>query len=86
MKNAINANDAVIDCAKAEEIIRNYENRFDAQGYKKAIEWLACFMVPGKEDLEMFGDGVEFVAKKYNQGINTVAFDTTVYVAAGIHR
>lgn len=64
-----------------EEVKRNFENRFDAQGYKKAIEWLASFMVPGKEDLEMFCDCVDFVADKYNQGINTVAFDVTVYVA-----
>ena len=70
----------------AEEVKRNFENRFDATGYKKAIEWLACFMAPEEEELEMFGDGVEFVAKKYNLGINTVAFDVTVYVAAGIHR
>ena len=42
-------------------------------------------MAPGKEDFEMFGDAVEFVAKKYNLVINTVAFDVTVYVAAGIH-
>lgn len=69
----------------AVEVKRNFENRFAAPGYKKAIEWLACFMVPGEENLEMFGDGVEYVADKYNQGINTVAFDTTVYVAAGIH-
>ena len=68
----------------AEEVKRNFENRFDATGYKKAIEWLACFMAPGSEDFEMFGDGVEFVAKIYNHGINTVAFDVTVYVAAGI--
>lgn len=68
----------------AEEVKRNFENRFEAHGYKKAIEWLACFMVPGKEDLEMFGDGVDFVASKYNQGINTVALDVTVFVAAGI--
>lgn len=86
MKNATNANGAVNAFAKAEEILRNYENRFDAPGYKKAIVWLACFMVPGKEDLEMFGDGVESVAKIYAQGINTVAFDVTVYVAAGITR
>lgn len=86
MKNVTNANDADIACAKAEEIISNYENRFDDQGYKKAIEWLACFMVPGKEDLEMFSDGVDFVASKYYQSINTVAFDVTVYVAAGITR
>lgn len=70
----------------AEEVKRNFENRFDAPGYKKAIEWLACFMVPGKEDLDMFCSGVDFVAGKYNLGINTVAFDVTVYVAAGIHR
>ena len=70
----------------AEEVKRNFENRFDAPGYKKAIEWLACFMVPDNEDLEMFCDGIEFVADKYNQGINTVAFDVTVYVAAGMHR
>lgn len=70
----------------AEEVKRNFENRFEAQGYKKAIEWLASFMFPGKEDLGMFGDGVDFVADKYNLGINTVAFDVTVYVAAGIHR
>ena len=70
----------------AEEVKRNFENRFDAPGYKKAIEWLACFIAPGEEDLEMFGDCVEFVAKKYNLGITTVAVDTTVYVAAGIHR
>ena len=70
----------------AEEVKRNFENRFDAQGYKEAIEWLASFMVPGKEDLDMFGAAVEFVADKYNQGINTVAFDVTVYVAAGMHR
>lgn len=82
MKNVTNANDAVIVCAKAEEIIRNYENRFGEQGYKKAIEWLACFMIPGKEDLEMFGDCVDFVASKYSQGINTVAFDVTVYLSA----
>ena len=69
----------------AEEVKRRFENRFDAPGYKKAIEWLACFMAPG-EDNEMFGDGIEFVAKKYNQGINTVAFDVTVYVAADINR
>ena len=69
-----------------EEVKRNFENRFDAQGYKKAIELLACFMVPGKENLEMFCDGVDYVASKYNQGINTVAFDVTVYVAAGITR
>lgn len=68
----------------AEEVKRNFENRFDAQGYKKAIEWLACFMVPGKENLTMFSDGVDFVSAKYGQGINTVAFDVTVYVAAGI--
>lgn len=70
----------------AEEVKRNFENRFDAQGYKKAIEWLACFMVPGKENLKMFGDGVDFVASKYNLELNTVAFDVTVYVAAGITR
>ena len=70
----------------AAEVKRNFENRFDAQGYKKAIEWLACFMVPGKEDIEMFGDGIDFVAHKYNQGINTVAFDVTVFVAAGMQR
>lgn len=69
----------------AEEVKRNCENRFDAPGYKKAIEWLACFMAPGEEDFEMFGDGVELVSKKYNLEIITVAFDTTVYVAAGIH-
>lgn len=69
-----------------EEVKRNFENRFDAPGYKQAIEWLGCFMVPGKEDLEMFGDGVEFVAKKYNLGISTVAFDVTVYAAAEITR
>lgn len=69
----------------AEEVKRNFENRFEATGYKKAIEWLASFMVPGKEDLEMFGSGVDFVASKYDQGINTVAFDVTVYVAAGMH-
>lgn len=72
--------------AYAEEVKRNFENRFDAQGYKKAIEWLACFMVPGKEDLEMFSAGVDFVADKYNNVIGTVAFDVTVYVAAGMHR
>ena len=70
----------------AAEVKRNFDNRFDAPGYKKAIEWLACFMIPGKEELEMFGDGVDFIASKYNQGINTVAFDVTVYVAAGIRR
>lgn len=70
----------------AEEVKRNFENRFDAHGYKKAITWLACFMTPGAEDLEMFGDGVEFVAKEYNQGITTVAFDVTVYAAAKMHR
>jgi hypothetical protein len=70
----------------AEECKSNFENRFDAQGYKKAIEWLACFMVPGKEDLGMFGAGANFVADKYNQGITTVAFDVTVYVTDGIHR
>ena len=70
----------------AEEVKRNCENRFEAQGYKKAIEWLASFMAPGKEDLDMFGDGVDFVADKYNLGISTVAFDVTVYVAARIHR
>ena len=70
----------------AEEVKRNFENRFDAQGYKKAIEWLACFMVPGEENLEMFSAGVDFVSAAYDQGINTVAFDVTVYVAAGIHR
>ena len=70
----------------AEEVKRNFENRFEAQGYKKAIEWVASFMVPGKEDLEMFGAGVDFVADKYNLVINTVAFDATVYIAAGIHR
>ena len=69
-----------------EEVKRNFENRYDAPGYKEAIEWLACFMAPGKEKLDMFGDGVDFVAAKYNQGINTVAFDVTVYVAAGMHR
>ena len=68
------------------EVTRNFENRFDAQGYKKAIEWVACFMFPGKEDLEMFGAGIDFVADKYNLGINTVVFDVTVYVAEGIHR
>ena len=66
----------------AAEVKCNFENRFDAQGYNKAIEWLACFMVPGKEDLEMFGAGVDFVAANYNLGISTVAFDVTVYVAA----
>lgn len=70
----------------AEEVKRNFENRFDAPGYKKAIEWLACFMVPGNENLKMFSDGVDFVSAKYDQGINTVAFDVTVYVAAGITR
>lgn len=70
----------------AGEVKRNFENRFDAPGYKKAIEWLACLMVPGKENLEMFGAGVDFIADKYNQGINTVAFDATVYVAAGMYR
>lgn len=72
--------------AYAEYVKRNFENRFDAQGYKKAIEWLASFMVPGTEDLEMFGACVDFVADKYNLSISTVAFDVTVYVAAGIHR
>ena len=71
---------------KAEEVKRNCENRFDAQGYKKAIEWLACFMVPGEEDFAMFGAGVDFVAKQYNLSITTVAIDTTFYVAAGINR
>lgn len=70
----------------AEEVKRNFENRFDAQGYKQAIEWLACFMVPGEENLKMFSDSVDFVAAKYGQGISTVAFDVTVYVAAGILR
>lgn len=70
----------------AEEVKRNFENRFDAQGYKQAIEWLACFMVPGEENLRMFSAGVDFVSAKYDLGINTVAFDVTVYVAAGIHR
>ena len=69
-----------------EEVKRNFENRFDAPGYKKAIEWLACFMAPGEEDLKSFGEGVDFVADKYNLGINTVAFDVTVYVAAGMPR
>lgn len=70
----------------AEEVKRNFENRFDATGYKKAIEWLSSFMEPGNEDLEMFSAGVDFVSAKYGQGINTVAFDVTVYVAAGIGR
>lgn len=70
----------------AEEVKRNFENRFDAQGYKKAIEWLACFMVPGEENLKMFSACVDFVSAKYDQEIITVAFDVTVYVAAGIHR
>lgn len=70
----------------AEEVKRNFENRFEAQGYKQAIEWLACFMVPGKEDMELFGACADFVADKYNMGINTVAFDVTVYVADGCHR
>lgn len=69
----------------AEEVKNNFENRFSSTGYKKAIEWLACFMEPGKEDLEMFVDAVDFVAFKYKQGINTVAFDVTVYVAAGFN-
>lgn len=72
--------------AYAEEVKRNFENRFDAQGYKKAIEWLACFIVPGKADLEMLGAGVDFVADKYNLGITTVSVDVTVYVATGMHR
>ena len=70
----------------AEEVRRNFENRFDTQGYKQAIEWLACFMVPGEENIKMFCDGVDFVSAKYDQGINTVALDVTVYVAAGINR
>lgn len=70
----------------AEEVKLNFENRFDSPGYKKAIEWLACFMEPGKEELELFVAGVDFIASTYNQGITTVAFDTTVYVAAGIAR
>ena len=70
----------------AEEVKRNIENRFDAQGYMEAIEWLACFMVPGAENLKMFSDGVDFVSAKYALGINTVAFDVTVYVAAEISR
>ena len=69
-----------------EEVKRDFENRFDDQGYKKAIEWLAFLMVPGKEDLEMFSDGVDFVADKYNHGINTVAFDVTMCVVGGMHR
>ena len=68
------------------EVQSSFENRFDAQGYKKAIEWLACFMVPGEENLKMFSDGIDFVSAEYGHGINTVAFDVTVYVAAGIHR
>lgn len=68
------------------EVQSSVENRFEAQGYMKAIEWLACFMVPGKEDIDMFGAGVDFVADKYNQGINTVAFDVTVYAVDAIHR
>lgn len=70
----------------AEEVKQNAENRFYVNGYQKAIEWLACFMIPGEEDFKAFGDGVEFVAKKYNLGISTVAFDTTVYLAAAIYR
>lgn len=70
----------------AEEVKRNYENRFDAQGYRKAIEWLACFMVPGEENLNMFRAGVDFVSAKYDQGITTVAFDVTLYVADVITR
>lgn len=70
----------------AKEVERNFEHRFEIQGYKQAIEWLACFMAPGEEDLSMFGDGVDFVAAKYDQGITTVAFDVTVYVAAGLYR
>lgn len=70
----------------AEEVKCNFENRFEAQGYKKAIEWLACFMVPGKENLKMFSDCVDFVSAKYDRGITTVVFDVTVYVAAGITR
>lgn len=69
----------------AEEVKRNFENRFDAPGYKKAIEWLACFMVPGEENLKMFSDGVDFVSAKYDLVINTVVFDVTVYVAGDIH-
>ena len=68
-----------------EEVQRNFENRFDAPGYKKAIEWLACFIAPGVEDFELFVDGVVFVADKYNQGNNTVLFDATVY-SAEAHR
>ena len=66
------------------ELFRNFENRFDAPGYKEAIEWLACFMEPGKEELELFGDGVDFIASKYDLAVSTVAFDVTVYVADGI--
>ena len=66
----------------AKAVKSNVENRFYAPGYKKAMEWLACLMVPGKEDLEMFCDGVDFVSDKYNLTINTVAFDATVYAAA----
>ena len=70
----------------AEEVKRNVENRFDAQGYREAIEWLACFIVPHEENLKMFSDGVEFVAAKYDLVITTVALDVTVYAAAGITR
>ena len=65
----------------AEEVTRNFENRFASTSYKKAIEWLACFMAPGADDFDMFGDCVELVAKKYNLSINTVSFDAAVYAA-----
>ena len=69
----------------ATEVVGNFEKRFDAPGYRKAIEWLACFMVPGEENLKMFSAGVDFVAANYALGINTVAFDVTVHAAEMIN-
>lgn len=55
------------------EIIANFENRWNVEGYREAIEELA--EVANANDCAGFEKLSDFIAEKFHQGINTVVND-----------
>mgnify|MGYP001081529976 CR=1 FL=1 len=63
-----------------EEIAANFENRWDAEGYREAIEGLLKLEEAAADEerahLDAYFAEIDRIAAEYGQGINTVANDT----------
>lgn len=71
---------------RAAQIAYNYKHRFDAAGYREAIAFVAALIDERTEDDCFLGKTAEAIAEHYDQGINTVLVDATVYAVEGEHR